>query len=228
MAAPDRKLVAVCMSGSARVIVHPVVLHVHRHHLLAPLNADLFAVVNLETSIQASVVNQYPVSELTMRGSERWRVVAALKLLGALAIVIQGGEDERPRITPCEGMHGQTAMNMFWTIQRCGEVPPHPRHDPCAMIPVRLPSLCVRSCASRRPMQLFTSCPVQLFTSCPVQLFTSVCPHLRPSYHHRQSCGWQSLKRTPTPLRPMMTPQAITRTSTPQLTPNEPQPNRRR
>ena len=41
-------LVAVCMAGAARTIVHPVVLHAHRHHLLRPLmNADLFAVVNL-------------------------------------------------------------------------------------------------------------------------------------------------------------------------------------
>ena len=40
--------VAVCMAGAARTIVHPVVLHAHRHHLLRPLmNADLFAVVNL-------------------------------------------------------------------------------------------------------------------------------------------------------------------------------------
>ena len=40
--------VAVCMAGAARTIVHPVVLHAHRHHLLAPLmHADLFAVVNL-------------------------------------------------------------------------------------------------------------------------------------------------------------------------------------
>ena len=114
--------VAVCMAGAARTIVHPVVIHTHRHHLLKPLmNADLFAVVNLGKDTTHSGLNRRPESELTQRGTERWRVHAALTLLGARVILFQ--EDQpAPRLSTCEGYHAPwTTVSMFWNIQLCGE-----------------------------------------------------------------------------------------------------------
>ena len=62
--------VAVCMAGAARTIVHPVVIHSHRHHLLKPLmDADLFAVVNLGKDTTHSGLTKRPESELTRRGT---------------------------------------------------------------------------------------------------------------------------------------------------------------
>ena len=115
-------LVAVCMAGAARTIVHPVVIHSHRHHLLKPLmDADLFAVVNLGKDTTHSGLTTRPESELTRRGTERWRVHAALTLLGARVILFQ--EDQpAPRLSRCEGTSGGwTAASMFWNIQLCGE-----------------------------------------------------------------------------------------------------------
>ena len=114
--------VAVCMAGAARTIVHPVVIHSHRHHLLKPLmDADLFAVVNLGKDTTHSGLTKRPESELTRRGTERWRVHAALTLLGARVILFQ--EDQpAPRLSRCVGTSGGwTAPSMFWNIQLCGE-----------------------------------------------------------------------------------------------------------
>lgn len=109
------------MAGAARTIVHPVVLHTHRHHLLRPLNADLFAVVNLKMDTAHGRIKDFPVSELRTRGTERWRVHAALTLLGAKVIQFQE-EDEQlyPGPSKCEGAKG--AQEQFWNIQLCGEV----------------------------------------------------------------------------------------------------------
>ena len=101
-------------------MVHPVVIHTHRHHLLKPLQADLFAVVNLWKSTSFSGLNGQPESELTRRGTERWRVQQALTLLGARVILFE--EDDRRsylRNSGCEGARG--AKEQFWTIQLCGE-----------------------------------------------------------------------------------------------------------
>ena len=114
--------VAVCMAGAARTIVHPLVVHTHRHHLLKPLNADRFAVVNLQKDTTHSGLTRRAESKLTRMGTERWRVHAALTLLGARVILFQE-DDERPsRNSPCAGAGGGwTAGSMFWNIQLCGE-----------------------------------------------------------------------------------------------------------
>lgn len=119
---PSLKLVAVCLAGAARTVVHPVVLHTHRHHLLRALHADLYAVVNLQKSTAHSGITRFPESELTRRGTERWRVEQALNLLGALEIVFQ--EDEAmPRKESCIGTRGAfTWVSMMWNVQRCGEL----------------------------------------------------------------------------------------------------------
>jgi len=116
------KLVSVCLAGAARTIVHPLVLQTHRHHLLRALDADLFAVVSLQNSTGHSGLNRFPQSELTRRGTERWRVSEALKLLGALEIVYQ--EDEpMPERKACFGSGGaSTWQSMMWNVQRCGEL----------------------------------------------------------------------------------------------------------
>lgn len=116
------KLVAVCLAGAARTIVHPVVLHTHRHHLLRAMDADLYAVVNLQKSTTHSGLTRLPESELTRRGTERWRVSQALNLLGALEIVFQEDEAMPPHGT-CIGSHGGfTWVSMMWNVQRCGEL----------------------------------------------------------------------------------------------------------
>lgn len=116
--AASSSLIAVCMAGAARTLVHPLVLHTHRHHLLRPLDADLFAVVNLRMDTSHGAIANAPVSELRRKGTERWRVEAALALLGAR--VIRFEEDEAPpQNSPCPGRRGQVAQ--FWNIQLCGE-----------------------------------------------------------------------------------------------------------
>lgn len=108
------------MAGAARTIVHPVVLHTHRHHLLKPLNADLFAVVNLKMDTTHSPLTRLNVSELRIRGTERWRVHQAFTLLGAKVIQFQEDEEQLYSPSPCAGSHGQ--QEQFWNIELCGEV----------------------------------------------------------------------------------------------------------
>lgn len=114
--------VAVCMSGATRTIVHPLVVHTMRHHLLQPLDADLYAVLNLGTDTAHKLLSKHQ-SELTLRGSERWRVEQALSLLAAREVIFLEDEEERLDPPTCEGSHGAwTWMAMMWGIQRCGQL----------------------------------------------------------------------------------------------------------
>ena len=115
--------VAICMAGAARTVVHPVVIHTHRHHLLKPLKADLFAAVSLAKDTAHSGLSKLPESELTRRGTERWRVQEALQLLGAIEVRYVEGEDAKPPAPACVGSRGAfTWPHMFWGVELCGEV----------------------------------------------------------------------------------------------------------
>jgi len=119
----NAKRIAVCMSGSARTLVHPIVLQTHRKHLLQPLDADLFAVVNIDVRTQHSRLSQHPQSELARRGGERWRVSQALQLLGALETVFQEDNPEPVGLRACPRSHFDgTGRSMLWGIQLCGEL----------------------------------------------------------------------------------------------------------
>ena len=115
--------VAVCMAGAARTVVHPVVIHTHRHHLLKPLKADLFAAVSLAKDTAHSTLSKNPESELRLRGTERWRVQEALQLLGAIEVRYVEDEDAKPPMEACVGSKGaSTWPHMFWSVELCGEV----------------------------------------------------------------------------------------------------------
>ena len=115
--------VAVCMAGAARTVVHPVVIHTHRHHLLKPLKADLFAAVSLAKDTGHSKLSKNPESELRSRGTERWRVQEALQLLGAIEVRYVVDEDAKPPTQACVGSKGaSTWPHMFWSVEMCGEV----------------------------------------------------------------------------------------------------------
>jgi hypothetical protein len=121
--AVQSKSVAVCMAGAARTLVHPLSLHTLRHNLLWPLDADLYAVINLGTGSTHSPLYERPQSELSRRGSERRRVEQALALLAPRDVAFLEDEERRHDRHTCEGAKGGwTWKPMMWGIQRCGEL----------------------------------------------------------------------------------------------------------
>ncbi|KAL1520692.1 hypothetical protein AB1Y20_022261 [Prymnesium parvum] len=114
------------MTGAARTLSHPLVLHSAAHFLLAPLSARfdvrLFAVLSTSSrvGVQGDLNPHWDARALAALGANRTRLQLALRLLRAEAFAFR--EDLLPAKLPsaaaCAGAVGAPAM--FQDLRECG------------------------------------------------------------------------------------------------------------